>query len=67
MNIKKNDPGFYAGIVYACGLLAQNGDDGQAEFIFNESGMSHEDVKTCAEYDVAYLRRLFPGLPKGKK
>ncbi len=66
VDTEKDDPGFWAGVMYACGLLAQDRSDGQAEFVFSESGMSHKDVKTCAEYDVAFLRRLFPRLPKGR-
>ncbi len=64
--MSKDDPGFWAGVMYACGLLAQDGSDCQAELVFNESGMSHDDAKACAEYDVVFMRRLFPKLPKGR-
>lgn len=61
----KDDPGFYAGIIYACGYLAEEGHDTIAEDIFSTCGMSHEDIKLCAEYDIAKLRRIIPNLPKG--
>jgi len=66
----KKDPGFYAGIIYACGyLVGSHGEDTLAEYLFQESGLTKDspEIKKAAEYDVAILRRIIPGLPKGKK
>ena len=66
----KKDPGFYAGIMYACALLVEGGgsiETKQAIWIYQQSGMSHGDVKTCAEYDIEKMRRVITDLPKGIK
>ena len=58
-----SEPGWSQGVLYACGRLAQEGQDSYAEWIFNESGA---DPKLASEYDVALLRKIIPGLPRGK-
>jgi len=59
---KKDD--FAAGVVYALARLVEMHDQpSMAADILRESGV---DVKFAAEYDVAFLRRENPSLPRGK-
>ena len=57
--------GFDNGVVYALARIVELYDEPTiAKKIFLQSGSIN--VKTCAEYDVAFLRKEIKNLPKGK-
>lgn len=58
------DKEFDAGVVYALARLVELYDQpGMADTILRESGA---DVRHACEYDVAFLRRENPSLPRGR-
>lgn len=61
--LKRGEDGFAQGVVYACALVCQLHDEpGIAKDVLKESGV---DVTKAAEYDVAFLRKEQPDLPRG--
>jgi len=59
------DENFEAGVVYALARLVEMFDQPtMANSILKESGV---DVRNAHEYDVAFLRKENPKLPRGKE
>lgn len=58
--------GFTRGVVYVIAQMIRFGDESIAGFIWCTSGFTPEDVKVCAEYDVAEIRKIMPHLPQGE-
>lgn len=58
-----NNGGFEQGVVYACARVVEMFDEPTvARCVLEESGV---DVTKAAEYDVQFLRKESPELPKG--
>lgn len=61
-------PEFAQGVVYACARLVEMFDQPtMAAEILRESGVDNSEIRGCAEYDVAFLRKENPKLPRGSK
>ena len=57
---------FNDGAVYAAARLIEIFDQPtMAMAIINEAGLTHEDLKKCNEYDLAFLRKEDPAIPAG--
>lgn len=57
---------FVQGVVWACARLIEMYDQpSMAVAILRESGAEDSDLKGCAEYDLAYLRKEDPKIPRG--
>jgi hypothetical protein len=57
---------FNQGVVYAAARLIEMHDQPtMAMDIIGQSGITHEDMKHCAEWDLSFLRREDESIPKG--
>lgn len=59
-NKKDIDIGFARGLGYAIALLWRNRENQQAEYLFNESGLSYEDFVNAEvdEYDLKEIEKV---------
>lgn len=49
--------GFIRGLVYACAQLIRDANKYRAEWLWNESNFSEEDLNYCDDYDAKEIRK----------
>ena len=50
--------GFTCGIVYAIAQVIRFGHADVAQYLWDESGFRHQDLKVCDDYDVKELKAI---------
>ncbi|MCU7840842.1 MAG: hypothetical protein KZQ94_15870 [Candidatus Thiodiazotropha sp. (ex Troendleina suluensis)] len=57
---------FARGVVYALARVVEMYDEPTvARSVLDEASISNDDLRKCAEYDLAFLRKEDSGIPKG--